>query len=247
MGRSPFKALPWFVIAPGILLAALAGVALLRKPVRIAGVDPRLRHPQAPGAALDRLAAAHDVEVWPDPLPPPREELLARVADAGPALDAHRPRRRELLDRSAAPARDRQLRRGLRQRGPRRPPCARHPARQHPGRPDRTPPPTSPSRSCSPRRGASRSPPPTPARARGTPGSPTLAGPRRPRRGRSGSSASGHIGRAVAKRAAGFDMTVIHTRETRSRSSSNARTSSRCHAPLTPETHHLIDAAALHA
>ena len=32
MDGLPFKALPWFVIAPGILLAALAGVALLRKP-----------------------------------------------------------------------------------------------------------------------------------------------------------------------------------------------------------------------
>jgi hypothetical protein len=32
MDGLPFKALPWFVIAPGILLAVLAGVALLRKP-----------------------------------------------------------------------------------------------------------------------------------------------------------------------------------------------------------------------
>ena len=48
-----------------------------------------------PGGALDRLAAEHDVEVWPEPLPPPREELLARAARArGPAVDAHRPRRR---------------------------------------------------------------------------------------------------------------------------------------------------------
>jgi glyoxylate reductase len=30
-----------------------------------------------PGGALDRLAAGHDVDVWPDRLPPPREELLA--------------------------------------------------------------------------------------------------------------------------------------------------------------------------
>jgi glyoxylate reductase len=33
-----------------------------------------------PGGALDRLEAEHDVEVWPERLPPPREELLARAA-----------------------------------------------------------------------------------------------------------------------------------------------------------------------
>jgi glyoxylate reductase len=32
-----------------------------------------------PGSALDRLAAEHQVEVWPQRLPPPREELLARA------------------------------------------------------------------------------------------------------------------------------------------------------------------------
>jgi glyoxylate reductase len=32
-----------------------------------------------PGGALDRLAAEHEVEVWPQRLPPPREELLARA------------------------------------------------------------------------------------------------------------------------------------------------------------------------
>jgi glyoxylate reductase len=31
-----------------------------------------------PGSALDRLSAEHEVEVWPDQLPPGREELLAR-------------------------------------------------------------------------------------------------------------------------------------------------------------------------
>jgi glyoxylate reductase len=34
-----------------------------------------------PGDGLDRLAAAHDVEVWPEPLPPPREELMKRVPE----------------------------------------------------------------------------------------------------------------------------------------------------------------------
>ena len=34
-----------------------------------------------PGGALDRLAAEHDVEVWPEPLPPPRDELLTRMPE----------------------------------------------------------------------------------------------------------------------------------------------------------------------
>ena len=36
---------------------------------------------QLPGNALERLAAEHDIDVWPGDMPPPREELLARVAD----------------------------------------------------------------------------------------------------------------------------------------------------------------------
>jgi glyoxylate reductase len=34
-----------------------------------------------PGGALERLAAEHDVEVWPEQLPPGREELLARAPE----------------------------------------------------------------------------------------------------------------------------------------------------------------------
>ena len=37
---------------------------------------------QLPGDALERLAAEHDIEVWPGDMPPPRDELLAGVADA---------------------------------------------------------------------------------------------------------------------------------------------------------------------
>jgi len=36
---------------------------------------------QLPGDALDRLAAAHDVEVWPERMPPSRSELMARVPE----------------------------------------------------------------------------------------------------------------------------------------------------------------------
>ena len=35
-----------------------------------------------PGTALERLAAEHDVEVWPGDMPPPPEQLRAHVADA---------------------------------------------------------------------------------------------------------------------------------------------------------------------
>ena len=35
-----------------------------------------------PGGAVDRLAAEHDVDVWPEPEPPPRAELLERARDA---------------------------------------------------------------------------------------------------------------------------------------------------------------------
>jgi glyoxylate reductase len=37
---------------------------------------------QLPGTALQRLAAEHDIEVWRGELPPPRDALLAGVADA---------------------------------------------------------------------------------------------------------------------------------------------------------------------
>jgi glyoxylate reductase len=35
-----------------------------------------------PGDALDRLGERHEVEVWPEPLPPPADEVAARVRDA---------------------------------------------------------------------------------------------------------------------------------------------------------------------
>jgi glyoxylate reductase len=37
---------------------------------------------QLPGTALERLAAEHDVEVWQGSMPPPADELRAKVADA---------------------------------------------------------------------------------------------------------------------------------------------------------------------
>ena len=56
-----------------------------------------------PGSALDRLSAEHDVEVWPEQLPPGREELLARAPELEGLLSLLTdPVDAELLD--AAPA-----------------------------------------------------------------------------------------------------------------------------------------------
>jgi glyoxylate reductase len=50
-------------------------------------LDPMGAHPgvfvtrQLPGEALGRLAAEHDVEIWPERLPPPRSELMARAPE----------------------------------------------------------------------------------------------------------------------------------------------------------------------
>jgi glyoxylate reductase len=55
----------------------------------------------------------------------------------------------------------------------------------------------------------------------------------------------GRIGQAVARRASGFDMTVLHTRETPLDELLAASDFVSLHVPLTPATHHLIDGAAL--
>jgi glyoxylate reductase len=60
----------------------------------------------------------------------------------------------------------------------------------------------------------------------------------------------GRIGRAVARRAAGFDMTVLHTGSDGGVPLPTLLERSdfvSVHTPLTPDTHHLIDAAALRA
>jgi glyoxylate reductase len=60
----------------------------------------------------------------------------------------------------------------------------------------------------------------------------------------------GRIGRAVARRARGFDMTVLHTTPNAGTGETLQQLLPRSdfvslHCPLTPATHHLIDAAAL--
>src|SRR5207253_280409 len=62
----------------------------------------------------------------------------------------------------------------------------------------------------------------------------------------------GRIGRAVTKRASGFEMTVIHSNPPQSANPGlpveellQRSDFVSIHSPLTPETHHLIDADAL--
>ncbi len=93
---------------------------------------------QLPGPALDRLNNQHDVEIWPDRLPPSYEELTAQVQQRGrAALHDLRPHRRAADRRRRQPQGDRQLRRRLRQRRRRRRHPTRDPGRQHARRADR--------------------------------------------------------------------------------------------------------------
>jgi len=57
----------------------------------------------------------------------------------------------------------------------------------------------------------------------------------------------GRIGQAVARRARGFDMTVLHTRQTPLDELLAASDFVSLHVPLTPQTRHLVDADALRA
>jgi glyoxylate reductase len=41
---------------------------------------------ELPGPALGRLAEAHEVDLWPERLPPSYDELRRRTADAGGLL-----------------------------------------------------------------------------------------------------------------------------------------------------------------
>ncbi len=204
---------------------------------------------QLPGPALDRLRAQHEVEVWPERLPPPADELAARAADAeglltlltekvDAALIEHSPRLRAIsnyavgydnVDLEAASAR------GI--------PVGNTPDVLTDATADLT---------FALLLAAARKLPEAIADVRDgdwltwEPGKYLGAAVNGATLGIVG---LGRIGRAVARRASGFDMTVLHT------GSGDGATPLQTllersdfvslHCPLTPETYHLIDAAAL--
>jgi glyoxylate reductase len=201
-----------------------------------------------PGAALDRLAAEHEVEVWPQRLPPTRAELAQNVADAegllslltdridAALLDAS-PRLKAIsnyavgvdnVDLEAATAR------GI--------PVGHTPDVLTDATADMT---------FALLLAAARKLPDAIEAARDgdwvtwEPGEHLGASVNGATLGIIG---FGRIGRAVAERAAGFEMTVIHAG--RNSDTTLAELLERAdfvtlHCPLSPETHHLIDAQAL--
>jgi glyoxylate reductase len=211
-----------------------------------------------PGPALDRLRAEHEVEVWPERMPPPYEELSARAASAegllslltdrvDAALIEHCPRLRVIsnyavgydnIDIDAAAAR----------------------AIAVGNTPDVLTEATA-DLTWALLLAAARKLPEAVASVRDgdwltwEPGrylGATVGG------GTLGIVGFGRIGRAVARRASGFDMTVLYTGGGSGASASEALASEvpldelleradfvSLHCPLTPATHHMIDAAAL--
>jgi lactate dehydrogenase-like 2-hydroxyacid dehydrogenase len=203
-----------------------------------------------PGPALERLAAEHETEVWPDRLPPPRSELLARTAEAEGLLsmltdriDAelmeHAPGLRAIsnyavgtdnVDLAAATEREipvgntpdvltdatADLAFALLLAAARRLPEAEHAVR------------------------AGDWPTWEPARHLG----------HSVHRATLGIVGLGRIGRAVAQRARGFEMDVVATATSTTAGLPLDELLERSdfvslHCPLTPATHHLIDARAL--
>jgi glyoxylate reductase len=204
---------------------------------------------QLPGSALDRLRAAHDVEVWPERVPPTREELLERARPAEGLLSlltdhldadviGQLPNLRVIanyavgydnIDLAAAGAR------GIRVGNT----------------PDVLTDATADLTFALLLAAARRLPEAlTPARSgewlRWEPGSFLGAEVH----GRTlGIIGFGRIGQAVARRAEGFSMRVIHTTSSHGPEAVGALLGEAdfvsVHTPLTPTTRHLIDAAAL--
>jgi glyoxylate reductase len=201
-----------------------------------------------PGSALDRLRARHDVDLWPDRLPPPYEELRARTAEAegllslltdrvDAALINGSPRLRAIanyavgydnIDLDAARAREI--------------PVGNTPDVLTDATADLT---------FTLMLAAARRLPD--ALANATSGDwvtwePSAFLGHDVFGATLGIIGMGRIGRAVARRAEGFDMTVLHTGSdggvpllTLLKRSDFVSV----HCPLTPDTHHLIDATAL--
>ncbi|HUA70710.1 MAG TPA: D-glycerate dehydrogenase [Solirubrobacteraceae bacterium] len=200
-----------------------------------------------PGSALDRLRSLHDVDVWPERLPPPYEELVARAADAeglltlltdrvDASLIEHSPRLRAIsnyavgydnIDVEAASAR------GI--------PVGNTPDVLTDATADLT---------FALLLAAARKLPEAVTDVRDgdwltwEPGRYLGASVHGATLGIIG---FGRIGRAVARRASGFDMTVVHAGSGGDAVETLLERSDfvSLHCPLTPETHHLIDDDAL--
>jgi glyoxylate reductase len=203
---------------------------------------------QLPGPALDRLRTAHEVDVWPERLPPPPEQLRAHAAESDGLLTlltdqidaeliAHAPRLRAVvnyavgydnIDLAAAGARGILVG----------------------NTPDVLTDATADLTFALLLAAARKLPAAADAVARGDwltwePGRYLGAEVHGATLGIVG---MGRIGSAVARRAEGFEMNVIHTghaggvplRELLGRADIVS-----LHCPLTPQTHHLIDAEAL--
>ena len=202
---------------------------------------------QLPGPALDRLGSIHEVDVWPDRLPPSAEEFAARAAEAeglltlltekvDAALLERCPRLRAIanyavgydnIDLAATAAR------GI--------PVGNTPDVLTDATADLT---------FALLLAAARKLPEAIAAVRDgdwltwEPGQYLGAAVFGATLGIVG---FGRIGRAVARRASGFDMTVVHTGAGGDSFETLLERSDfvSLHCPLTPETYHLIDAAAL--
>jgi glyoxylate reductase len=198
-----------------------------------------------PGSALARLGAHHEVEVWPERLPPPYEELVARASDAEGLLTL-------LSDRVDAPLIERSP--GLRAisnyavgydnidldaASARGIPVGNTPDVLTDATADLT---------FALLLAAARKLPEAIGAVRGgdwvtwEPGRYLGAEVRGATLGIIG---FGRIGQAVARRASGFEMTVMHTGSESLEKLLGSSDFVSLHAPLTPETYHLIDDAAL--
>ncbi len=198
-----------------------------------------------PGPALQRLAARHELDIWPERLPPTPSELAAQVAGVDgllslltdrvdAALLALAPRLRVIsnyavgvdnIDLAAASAR------GI--------PVGHTPDVLTDATADMT---------FAMLLAAARKLPDAIAAARSgdwvtwEPGEHLGASVHGATLGIIG---FGRIGRAVARRAEGFEMTVLHTRESPLKELLERSDFVTLHTPLTPDTHHLIDTDAL--
>jgi glyoxylate reductase len=211
----------------------------------MAGVARVFVSRRVPGTALDRLQAAHDMDLWSEPGPPPREELLKRVREVEGLLSMLTDRvDAELLD--AAPRLQAVANYAVGVDNIDVDACRRRGV-QVGNTPDVLTDATADIAFALILAAARRLPEGMAAVRNGewTTWDPEwllgleLSG------ATLGIVGFGRIGRAVARRAEGFGMRVIHTKEKSIQEVLEEADVVSLHVPLTPDTHHLIDAAAL--